>query len=209
MRYFLFLIILFQWNWAIAAPNGCGSGWNVWVVPNSIPLLVCSFASCCNDHDTCYSHCEGRIDGECAYMRCKEGGDLYHSPRCTQDIRLVKSTVDAINRKHLCDNNFYIAMRSINRGKPPCEALAIVYRDAVKVWGDPSFNGMGNAETVPAWKQAKEQYDGALQEFFLKGTASQFEDFVRRTDERVRPTNLSLPLKFDQQRGLINIQGKP
>ena len=41
--------------------NGCGTGWNNWLVPDSIPVLQCKFTEACNQHDLCYGNCEGRV----------------------------------------------------------------------------------------------------------------------------------------------------
>jgi hypothetical protein len=191
-----------------AAPNGCGSGWNVWVVPNSIPLFSCKFKSCCDDHDYCYSRCEGRVDSECVYMRCREGGDLYGTSQCTTDEELLNSRIDADNRKRSCDNNFYARMREINKGKSVCEALAIVYRDAVKKWGDPSFSGLGEFAVPEAWSQPKEDYDSALIRFFSAGTKKQFSDFVRSNDQNNSEVHLDKPLRYDAKAGLQNIKVK-
>ena len=47
------------------APNGCGTGWNRYFVPDSIPLFQCQFKSCCDNHDVCYGKCESSVAGVC------------------------------------------------------------------------------------------------------------------------------------------------
>lgn len=186
--------------------NGCGSGWNVWVVPDSIPLARCTFASCCNDHDFCYGKCEGRTDSQCSYLRCKRGGDLFRSDRCKTDMSLVKSALDANKRRATCDNKFYEDMRAINKGKWVCEALAIVYRDAVKEWGDASFSGVDAIAAVPAWKQSPSAYNAALREFFKSGSQEQFASFVKAADQGQPLVQLKQPVRFDRARGLVNVR---
>ena len=43
---------------SLPGPNGCGTGWNTWLVPDSLPVLSCAFESACNAHDVCYGKCE-------------------------------------------------------------------------------------------------------------------------------------------------------
>ena len=184
--------------------NGCGSGWNVWLVPDSIPVLGCQLKEACNRHDLCYGKCESKESQECAYLRCKSGGDLYESDRCRTDITLLRSLAESRERKALCDQKLSADITSANAGKFACAAVGIVYRLAVKEWGDSAFSGFDDETTIEAWRQPKEEYDKAIRDFFLHGTQEQFEAFVRTQDGNSSKVNFDRPLRFDAERGLIN-----
>lgn len=186
--------------------NGCGSGWNVWIVPDSIPILNCIFDGACNKHDICYSKCEGSNAPECAYLRCKSGGDLYRSAQCRKDQALLGSWNVAQIRKAKCDQNLYDSIVAANPGKFVCSALGIVYRKAVKEWGDGAFSGLGNEETIEAWQQPKDEYDKAIRDFFRFATPEQFEAFIQSQNSSNPKVNFNHPLRFDSERGLINIR---
>ena len=75
-------------------PNGCGSGWSVYLVLDSIPLAHCTFRAACDGHDDCYGKCEGRVQDrrapQCEYLRCRQGGDLFKQPACQSDPKFAK-----------------------------------------------------------------------------------------------------------------------
>lgn len=182
--------------------NGCGSGWNTWLVPDSIPVLECKFNEACNKHDLCYGKCEkypqDHIQPECEYLRCKKGGDLYQSNKCDTDVHLTKLITDAKTRKSKCDDSLYNDINNNNPGKAVCRSVAIVYKLAVKNWGEGSFHGItATGETI---NQPKSEYDGAIKDFFKYGTKEQFEAFVQAYDKG--NVNLEKPLQFDKTLGL-------
>ncbi len=207
MRYILAVMAILICRGAAVAQstNGCGSGWNVWLVPDSIPLADCSFGGSCDRHDVCYGHCDGQTIGACAYLRCKNGGDLHGSDQCKTDMSLLTSQVDAAKRRVGCDAKFYADLRAANLGKMVCAALAIVYRDAVKEWGDAAFSGAGGMPIPPAWKQPQQDYNAAIRDFFREGSAAQFDAFVRSNDAHRPNVLLSRPLRFDAEAGLVNL----
>lgn len=186
--------------------NGCGSGWNVWVVPDSIPILNCQFRDACNKHDICYGKCEGSNAPECAYLRCKSGGDLYGSDQCRTDLALLRSWTDSQARKATCDHNLGDTIVSANPGRFVCGALGIVYRKAVKEWGGSAFSGLGDGQTIEAWRQPKDEYDKAIRDFFRLATPEQFEDFIRSQNSSNPKVKFNHPLRFDPERGLVNIR---
>lgn len=189
----------------LAQPNGCGTGWNVYLIPDRIPILQCKFGDSCNRHDACYSVCLTRTDGDCEYRRCRPGGDLNGSARCRTDVNLLLLGGKAQERRSSCDASFYTSMRAANQGKFACEALAIVYRDAVKFFGDPAFAGFGIANPPPAWKQSQDEYNKALAEFFTRSSVDDFRRFVEAADAGRPTVNLCGRLQYIEGTGLMNI----
>ncbi len=190
---------------AVAQPNGCGTGWNKYLVPDRIPVLNCEFGDSCNKHDACYSVCLNRIDGECEYRRCRPGGDLEGSPLCLSDANLITLAEQARIRRNTCDLTFHSDLRNTNRGKVACEALAIVYRDAVKLWGHSAFSGFGLATLPEAWKQPQDQYNKAIADFFANASADDFRRFVESADRGDPSVNLCGRLSYSTASGLTNM----
>lgn len=190
----------------LSDPNSCGSGWNTWLVPDSIPILNCQFKSSCDSHDLCYGKCEGRAKDtsapECAYVRCRKGGDLFRSEMCETDVLMMRSLVAAKVRRDKCDTSFYSVLRSSNQGKPVCEALAIVYRDAVKALGWDSFQGIDPTGKIVY--QTEDEYNAAIRKFFLRGTEAEFRAFVSSADRGKPSVSLGAPLKYVPGQGLQN-----
>lgn len=182
-------------------PNGCGTGWSLYFVPNSVPLAGCRFKQACDSHDMCYDKCSGSFEGRCEYRRCRSGGDLFQKTTCITDSRLLTSQAMAEERRARCDASFYMQMRMLNKGKLVCEAFSIVYRDAVKTWGGPEFSGADQFDGPP---QPQETYTGAISEFLEKGTPAEFQAFVDAADKGQRPVNFRRPIRYRAGRGLSN-----
>jgi len=182
-------------------PNGCGSGWSVYLVPDSIPLANCTFRAACDEHDGCYGKCEGRVKDRSApqyeYLRCRTGGDLSTSAKCKTDAKLIKLDREAQKRRSLCDSEIGAKIRKINLGKPVCQAFAYVYEKAVREFGDPHFQGIRATASTP--DQSEDEYEEAIREFFRHGSAQEFEAF------NARPPSLQAPLKYVPGKGLVNI----
>ena len=180
-------------------PNGCGSGWSVYLVPDSIPLAHCTFRAACDGHDDCYGKCEGRVQDrrapQCEYLRCREGGDLYKQPRCQSDPKFAKLDREAQKRRSACDKEIGAKIRKINAGKPVCQAFAYVYENAVKRFGDPFFKGI----RISSLLQSKEEYDDAIREFFRRGMPDEFEAF------NAHPPSFDRDLTYEPGKGLINV----
>lgn len=184
-----------------AAPNGCGSSWNTYLVPDSIPLLKCTFRKACDDHDGCYGKCLGRIRDpqapQCEYLRCNKGGDLHGTPECDESIKLAQLFKSAMDRRRSCDVNIGRAIREGNTGRPVCQAFAYVYEKAVKDLGESYFSGLD--PTAQAVGQPQHEYELAIREFFKKGSPAEFEAF------NTSPPSFTAPLKFVPGRGLVNV----
>jgi hypothetical protein len=186
-------------------PNGCGSGWSTKVVPDKIRLLNCSMQSSCNAHDECYSVCEGKTDGMCAYQKCRPKGALYGDPSCSTDVNLLKLAGDAQARRASCDVNISLDIAGSNSGRWACQAVAYIYGKAVKAWGDTAFNGYSNADAPAAWAQTQAEYDQALADFIEFSTEEDFKKFVEQAQGRTPQVNLCGRLKFTKERGLRNV----
>jgi hypothetical protein len=187
----------------LTAPNGCGAGWSRYFVPNSIPLLRCEFKVSCDAHDLCYGRCENTLSGDCEYRRCRLGGDLYGKPECVTDKRLFFLTAKAVERRQVCDENFYRQLRTVNANRAACSAFAVIYRDAVKNFGADHFSGI---DGFVGPRQPQEEYEGAIREFLQKGTESQFREIVEAADAGKPLVNLRRPITFSPGRGLVNKQ---
>jgi hypothetical protein len=183
------------------APNGCGSGWSLYFVPNSIPIAKCEFKSACDAHDLCYGKCETSIHGICEYRRCRAGGDLYGKSQCKTDERLIRVQIAAQERRRACDATFYSGIRTINPGKAVCAAFALVYRDAVKTFGLANFAGADVFEGPP---QDQASYEAAIREFFLTGTDEQFQRLVEGAEAGKPVVNMKRPIRFVPGKGLVN-----
>lgn len=193
------------------AVNGCGTGWNTWLVPDSIPVLQCTFEQACNGHDVCYGKCEGKVRDtsapECEYLRCREGGDLVGTSRCNgSDLTMAALLGSAQQRRLGCDNRLSLSIRTQNQGKPVCQAFGLVYRFAVRQWADGAFRGID--ESGKYLEQTRADYDGAIREFFKSGSEDEFRRFVASIDETKPLVNLSEPIKYEKGRGLVNVSKK-
>lgn len=188
--------------------NGCGSGWNTYLVPDSIPLLQCNFNNSCNAHDLCYGVCEKSSSGICLYRKCKKGGELYNSDQCLTDNAIIQSRIEAKARRSKCDINLYKNIKSQNKNKPVCAAFAIVYISAVKEWGNPAFNGMDDLKSEAAKEQGQEAYENAIRAYFKKGTDKQFKTFVTAWEENRSTVDFNEPLQFTAKTGLKNKEMK-
>ncbi|MFM9846054.1 MAG: hypothetical protein ACKVP3_02710 [Hyphomicrobiaceae bacterium] len=184
-----------------AAPNGCGSGWNTYLVPDSIPLLRCTFRKACDDHDGCYGKCLGRVRDpqapECEYLRCNKDGDLHGTRECDRSVKFAQLAKSAMDRRKTCDVNIGRAIREANTGRPVCQAFAYTYEKAVKDLGESYFAGLDPA--AQAVGQPQHEYEQAIREFFELGSPAEFEAFNKN------PPSFIAPLKFVRGRGLVNI----
>lgn len=184
-----------------SAPNGCGTGWNRYLVPNSIPILQCEFKEACNTHDTCYARCEKSLDGDCEYRRCRPGGDLAGNAICWTDERYLSLANKARQRRNTCDANFHSDLLKLNAGRYVCHAFAVIYRDAVKIWGDGPFIGI---DPAPNLTQQREDYEKAIRDFFIGGTEPQFRRIVEEDKTGRQTVDMKRNIRFTPDKGLEN-----
>lgn len=186
-------------------PNGCGSGWNTFVVPDRIRLLGCEFKASCDLHDKCYSICDSSVIGICEYRRCRAGGDLFGNSVCAEDEKYIKLMSAAQARKSSCDVNLSDDIINRNPNKLGCRALSVLYRYAVKEWGDGNFAGYGTIDRPMAWRQPQREYNKALTEFLEKASESDLKKFVDAADTDKPLVNLCGRLRYSEEDGLQNI----
>lgn len=142
--------------------NGCGSGWNEPLVPDSIGPLCVDFKAACSDHDNCYS-------------RCLPGGDNFGKPICAQTALEQRES-----RRSSCDTGFLESMRKScslcdAARRPLCDGVASIYELAVRAGGKGGFNGI----VVP----------DAFYRFLVSEKAKTF-DFRTFTDEIMQVRNM-------------------
>lgn len=187
-----------------SAPNGCGAGWTIYLVPDSLPLFHCSFREACDAHDDCYGKCAGREGDpsapDCGYLRCKPGGDLYQSTTCTTDFKWTQLALKAQSRRGTCDRQIGKDIVAANLGKAVCIAFSFAYERAVKSFGETHFRGFGAKHQI---RQSKEDYEAAIREFFRNGTQTEFEAF------NANPPSFDEDLKYVPGEGLVNIKHAP
>lgn len=130
---------------ALGQGNGCGTGWNSYLVPDRIVLAECEFRAACDSHDVCYGKCGDVVVADraphCEYLRCKPGGDLLGNKECRSD-KFNDLRGQASSRQRMCDTKFYLDLRALNEGKPVCRAFATIYSRTVRWFGEGAFAGM-------------------------------------------------------------------
>lgn len=188
-----------------SSPNGCGSGWNTSLVPDQIRVLNCTMTSSCNSHDACYGVCEGRTDGICAYQQCRTKGQQALPNACYSDPALIQSGFDAVKRRATCDARMADDIAAANGGRWACKAIAIIYREAVKLWGDGAWNGYGNGTGPAAWAQSQADYDAAIARFLAVSSDKDFEQFVKGQERATPAINFCGRLQFTPATGLTNV----
>ncbi len=200
-----FALVMYSGLAFASDPNGCGSGWSTFVVPDRIRLLGCEFKASCDLHDKCYSICEKSITGICEYRRCRSGGDLFGNNICDEADKYKNLMSAAQARRRSCDVNLSDDIRNRNPSKLGCRALSVLYRYAVKEWGDENFAGYGSIDRPMALKQPQREYNKALTEFLEKASESDLKKFVDAADTGKPLVNLCGRLRYSEEDGLQNI----
>ena len=208
-RFHIYIIVFFAALFICgdghAQPNGCGSGWSTYLVPDKIALLQCTMKSACDAHDTCYSVCEGRTDGICQYQKCRKGGELAGQDACLIQPALIQSAGAAMTRRAQCDVKLADAILEANPSRWPCRAIAIIYREAVKLWGDGAFAGYGSMETPAAWKQSQGDYEAAIAAFLANASEADFKKFVQSYEQGTDKLNFCGRLQYVDGEGIKNV----
>ncbi len=191
-----------------ATPNGCGSGWNTYLVPDTLPVLSCRFETACNRHDLCYGNCipgsPGALEPACAYLRCRAGGDLDGQAEC-QSPAFSELRQQATQRRQVCDRSFYDELQRTNRDRRLCTAFALLYREAVALFGAGSFFGAG-PEAADRGPEIRVPPDSqkAIDELLRSGSDRQLDELIRRLEAATPEIDLGQPLRYDRRRGLTN-----
>jgi hypothetical protein len=183
--------------------NGCGTGWNRYLVPDSLPLGVCEFKAACDTHDRCYAKCL-QADGvtpsnepHCKYLACQPGGALAADRATCEKPEYIDSLRDARARRKSCDLSFYDYLRALNNDRWLCRAFASLYRKAVEQFGEGAFAGvapLGDRLVSPG-------NETAIREFLEKASEEQLRALVERVQRN--ELDLTKPLRFDRVQGLV------
>lgn len=204
----VFFVALLMCGEIHAKPNGCGSGWSTYLVPDKIALLQCTMKTACDAHDNCYSICEGRTDGICQYQKCRAGGELAGQDACLIQPALIQSAGAAMTRRAQCDVKLAETIIELNPSRWPCRAVAIIYREAVKLWGDGAFAGYGSDDTPAAWKQSQGDYEAAIAAFLANSSEADFQKFVPAYEQGTHKVNFCGRLEYVDGQGLRNVDSK-
>lgn len=190
--------------------NGCGSGWNAYLVPDSLPLGVCDFKQACDNHDICYGKClpdtpeqTTTASPRCAYLDCKAGGKLNANKEVCGQPLYVNSLRDAISRKQTCDERFYTELAVFNRDRLVCRAFGLLYREAVKRFGEGAFAGAAPGPNSPDSVPLTAGNLAAIQQFLRQASDDQLRVFVQRMSSPATAVDPSRPLRVDSARGLV------
>jgi hypothetical protein len=192
---------------AVTAPNGCGTGWNRYLVPDRIKLVGCEFKAACDAHDICYGACESggaqAKESQCEYLRCQSGGNLHGQAIC-DDAQFRKLRIASVNRRAECDGKFLIKLQEINPEKPHCTLFTALYPFAVRVLGGKAFIGADSLDAQYS-EEEKRKYAEALNQLFEKWPQEKLRQF--EADFKAGNTKLDMtkPIRFDATRGLINV----
>jgi len=193
-------------TWAQSPVNGCGSGWNSYLVPDRIKPLRCEFKAACDRHDICYGDCENAslLDKpQCEYRRCKTGGDLYGQSEC-DGTRFAALRKAATQRKTICDKNFYTDLVNLNPDRPQCRVFTWLYPFAVKVLGESAFIGIDGSVTAAFTEAQKQTYADAINAMLTQWTPQQLVQFEEGLKSGAIKVDLTRQLAFDPARGLFN-----
>ena len=163
-----------------AEPNGCGTGWNRYLVPNSVPLAACQFKVSCDQHDICYGKCgdlpADKRPPQCEYLRCRPEGDLFRKQECG-DVKFVELKKDADGRKRQCDAVFYTNIVNNNPEKPVCRAFAVIYRNAVQYFGGGAFAGIDGRVVGGLSRTQEERSRAAIDSLLTQLSSSELTEF--------------------------------
>ncbi|MFV5215139.1 hypothetical protein ACLIIZ_15585 [Azonexus caeni] len=186
--------------------NGCGSGWNSYLVPDRIRPLACEFKAACDRHDRCYGACENVSQVEkpqCEYLRCQKGGDLHGQDEC-DGTRFNALRSAAMARKDICDSNFYADLVTLNPNRPQCRVFSWLYPFAVKVLGASAFIGIDGTVTAAFSEEQKQAYADAINAMLSQWTPEQLLRFEEELKSGEIKVDFTKQLKFDSARGLFN-----
>ena len=108
-------------------------------------------------------------------------------------------------RRSKCDINLAAAIINDNPERWACKAVAIIYREAVKRWGNPNYSGYGKWEQPAAWRQQQQDYDKAIALFLEQASDADFRQFVKSFDSEKPGVNFCARLRFSTGSGLENV----
>lgn len=189
-----------------AQVNGCGSGWNRYLVPNEIKPLGCNFETACNRHDECYGRCaiqQGiQREPQCEYLDCATDGPLEGTEAC-ESVRFRQLRLAANERRTQCDARFMLDLDKTNAEKPRCLFWTALYPFAVRVFGGKAFLGAdaSAANVSPADRKA---YALAVNQMLEMWSDAQIAAYTQRLLNGDLEVDLTRRIVFDRKIGFRN-----
>lgn len=117
---------------------------------------------------------------------------------------MTRSLVIAADRKRVCDTAFHSNLIAANVGKPVCQAVATVYREAVSRLGWDPFSGMEVIGQFVVIGQDQEQYMNELRQFFNNGTSEEFAALVKKVEQGNADFSFTRAIQYVPGVGLVN-----
>ena len=158
-----------------AMEHFCGSGWSRWFVPDS--FAQCTFSEACKHHDACYGACD-------------VGGSRAGTAYCD----LPEMSLERIEGKRVCDNDFFSQIVADNNGRTLCAKLAAIYRFAVVKYGQGPFNGIMAPDVVERIANASDTPEEAVKKFEVLDRLAA-EGAIEPAKIRIKGDELSVPLR--------------
>lgn len=187
--------------------NGCGTGWNRYLVPDRIKILGCEFRAACDSHDICYGKCSnyGKDSSppQCQYLRCEKGGDLWGTEVC-DSVPFKKNRIAADLRRAECDAKFMINISKLNPENRRCDIFSGFYPFVVRALGGNNFLGMENSPTASLSEAERIEYANAINLAFSTLPDDELAEIFEQTQGDKPTLDLSKPIEFDPRFGLRN-----
>jgi hypothetical protein len=187
--------------------NGCGTGWNRYLVPDRIKIVGCDFKKACDNHDICYGQCSrfsvGGSPAQCEYLRCERGADLFGKQEC-DSVAFRENRIAAQERRSICDAAFMVDITRTNPGNQRCDLFSGFYPFVVRVLGVKHFLGMDAVDHVAMSETDRAQYAEALNMLFNTWPEDKLFDLATQVRQGRAKVDLTRPIEFDAQLGLRN-----
>jgi hypothetical protein len=215
-KWLIFLVSLFTLTLAVAQsppdrsssePNGCGTGWNRYVIPDKIKFIGCDFKKSCDEHDVCYGACTAYDPKtslpQCEYLRCQPGGDIYGKKDC-DGIKFRRLGIVANERRVECDGKFMVNIVKNNPGNSRCTLFSAIYPSAVRILGSSAFVGI---DTRQGWTEdQKNAYATAINRMFSEWNDVRVAKYAAELKAGRLTVDFNKQIKFDEELGIVNVE---
>jgi hypothetical protein len=192
--------------------NGCGTGWNRFLVPDRIKIIGCDFKKACDNHDVCYGQCSkfsaGSSPAQCEYLRCEKDGDLFAKQEC-DSVAFRNNKTAATNRRAECDGAFMVDITKTNPNNPKCDLFSGLYPFAVRTLGRKNFLGMEDAEQPSMSDADQSRYADAINKLLSTWPTDKQAMLAKQIREGKANVDLTQPIVFDPNIGLRNVKQSP
>ncbi|WP_139352063.1 hypothetical protein [Polaromonas sp. A23] len=191
---------------SVPMTNGCGSGWNSYLVPDRIKPLACEFKASCDRHDICYGVCVNAVlsdKPQCEYLRCEKGGDLYRQNEC-DGTKFNALRIAAKARREICDGGFLTDLVNFNKNRPQCRVFAWLYPSVVRVLGASAFIGIDGSVAANFSEAEKQAYADAINAMLSQWSDERLVRFEEQLKTGAIRVDFTKKIAFDPARGLFN-----